>query len=1396
MRIDWHCIRPINGEQQKGFEEFVCQLARKEDIPNKNQFIRKGTPDAGVECFWILNDGTEWVWQAKYFTSSFGDSQWSQVDNSIKTIIEKHKRVTRIYIAIPVDPPDSREDGKVSMLEKWKIHIIKWSKWASDAKLKIEFIPWWNSDLIARLQKPENSGFILFWFDKESFTDEWFNQQIENSTLNLGNRYTPTLNFKLDIIKLFDGIAQDEKFIKQYHDKLDELLIKIKKIRYNIKDDFLSDRENKLEECCQFLENQYYILITSNEVKYDFNLTKKKLVEIIDIFSEMKNRMEVIKDPKSSDNDLLEYSLFFISHAFYYINEFIVFIDSASIKLYNTPFLLLDGEAGMGKSHLLADIANIRTKENKFSLLLLGQHFNNNDDPWSQILKMLHLRCNPDELLEALNSKAHTIGSRLIIFIDAINEGSGKTFWPDYLNGFIHRFSKYERLGLVLSTRSSYIKLFKSHIELLKDKIIRYTHDGFKNVEYEASKLFFESYGIESPNVPLLHPEFQRPLFLKLFCEGIKKSNLTKIPNGFQGITKIFDFYIQSINNRLSDPKNFNYTNSLNLVDIVIKILVKYKIENKLNYLPIEKAINLIIKVQREYNINGNLIDNLIDEGILSKDLYWNGKDYEEGIYIAYERLEDHLSAIAFLDNIPRENIEEEFKEKGHLFNFIKDDLSISRYKGIVESLSIQLPEKYGIELFELIDNSKENYQIAEAFVTSLLWRKNEPKLRKEVLNYINKTVLAFSGTSDYFWDTIIALSTNPNNYFNARKTHEILNKFSLADRDGWWTQTIHNWYNDNTSLKRLIDWAFSNSDKSHISDDSIELAAIMLSWFLVSTNRKLRDYATKALICLLEEKIHIVIRLLKLFEGINDPYIYERIYAVAYGCAMRTNRKGYLKELSNYIYKTIFNQEKVYPHVLLRDYARGVIEYSLFLGVELEIDTTKIRPPYRSDFPPIPSDEEIKKYEVDFESKNFKDHLWGRSFIIHSMEVEYTRDGKGAGYGDFGRYIFQSNFRFWDELKPVDFKNIAIKRIFDMGYNDEKHGKFDLNLSRNRTDRHYFTSERIGKKYQWIAMHELLAITADKYKMKAPWAAGDDIERIDFEGPWEPFIRDIDPTTVNRKNRDSIIDIQPDISYDNWDIENNEWLKIISDLPDPLKLINHESLEWIMLDGYMEHIEQKKLGEEQYSIPQKQFWYRIKSFFVKEQDFDAIITWLSDKNLMSMLPHSSDRYELFNREYYWSPGYAFIEKDYYGGDQVKYIYDQENQRNVGEVIITMDSYLWEAQYDFSKDGAIRLRKPCSILVNELKLNYQTNESYMYSNTGELICFDSSEGKTDHSCLYIKKRALYEFLLNKKHTIIWIVLGEKNIIGGHDTQKYGRWPVASGVYKIEEDKVVGITKLY
>ena len=58
VNVDWCSMRPLNGGRDKGFEEFCSQLARSE-VARRARFVRKGSPDAGVECYAIFGSGSE-----------------------------------------------------------------------------------------------------------------------------------------------------------------------------------------------------------------------------------------------------------------------------------------------------------------------------------------------------------------------------------------------------------------------------------------------------------------------------------------------------------------------------------------------------------------------------------------------------------------------------------------------------------------------------------------------------------------------------------------------------------------------------------------------------------------------------------------------------------------------------------------------------------------------------------------------------------------------------------------------------------------------------------------------------------------------------------------------------------------------------------------------------------------------------------------------------------------------------------------------------------------------------------------------------------------------------------------------------------------------------------------
>ncbi len=159
-------------------------------------------------------------------------------------------------------------------------------------------------------------------------------------------------------------------------------------------------------------------------------------------------------------------------------------------ELAASSALILRGNAGTGKTHLLCDVVKRRVDAHQPTVLLMGQRFVSNDAPWSQVLQHLDLAgLSAEEFIGALEASAQASGERALIAIDAINEGTGRTVWPTHLAAFLAQVERSPWLGVVLSVRSSYEDVvIPSEV---RDRALLVTHHGFREHEYDATKTFF-----------------------------------------------------------------------------------------------------------------------------------------------------------------------------------------------------------------------------------------------------------------------------------------------------------------------------------------------------------------------------------------------------------------------------------------------------------------------------------------------------------------------------------------------------------------------------------------------------------------------------------------------------------------------------------------------------------------------------------------------------------------------------------------------------------------------------------------------------------------------------------------------------------------------------------------
>lgn len=823
-------------------------------------------------------------------------------------------------------------------------------------------------------------------------------------------------------------------------------------------------------------------------------------------------------------------------------------------------------------------------------------------------------------------------------------------------------------------------------------------------------------------------------------------------------LPKVYEKYLAHIEKAVS--KRCGYNHAIKLVSKIINCLVDERINQSKAAirLPVEAVLTIVTELCKKWNVWYDVYSALLVEGVLTQGINYYGEEY---VYITYERLEDYFVAeriIAAFDTVS-------------IDRFVKEYSWILRRTDLLQFVWIVFAEQKSLELNSIFSNceDRENYKLRNAFLYSLLWRSDDT-ITDSTIEYINKEILQYEHSFTQFIDVLFALSTRQNHRLNAVHSYQFFEKRSMPDRDSKFIPAFDELFsNSDSSLNRLLNWGCYHSNHNPVDADTAELLSIILCWLLISPNNLIRDMATKALCSILRAHPGALISVMRRYETIDDPYIMERIYAVAFGCAVNSPVGDSLRELSIYVYNAVFDKDEVYPNILLRTYAKNIIDYAVHCGYlsEQDYQADKVQPPYKSCFPEIPSDVEIKQYSIDTSSPDFKKYHYAKNNILQSMKVEYSRDGKPGGYGDFGRYTFQSYFRAWPELHPMDLKNIAIKRIFDLGYDVEKHGEYDWSVRRSRYNER---GERIGKKYQWIAMYELAAKVSDNFPMKVPVDdLGEETIKM-YSESYQPNIRNIDPTVLVSpiQNKNSFLHGRyhlPNTTYQDW----LEGFNDVFSFQDAVRLC-YQGRMFILLEGSYNWWDKKKLGLEPYDLPRRNLWHQIRGYFVKHGDFDELVTCLNGQDFMGRwMPEVSGDYELYNKEYYWSDAYDFFKNPYYGNSEWVSISEfRHNVKFSGKLLLPVRWYCSERKGDtfISEDDAnLSWYKICGDIFDFLNLQYGCDQnSCMYDVDGNIVCFDSKELLGEELGYFIGEEELNNYLTQKNMHLVWTSLSEKRII--------------------------------
>ena len=1421
MNFNWYSIRAIDGSQAIGFEELIAQLARTETPPDA-RFERVGTQDAGVECYCVLEDGGEWGWQAKYFTSSLTSSQWRQIDDSVETALNKHPGLVRYFVCVPWDRSDARIPRQKSAMQRWEEHVSKWEGWAQNRCMNVEFLWWGSSELVERLSQPEQIGRLFFWFDERYFDRAWYDNRLKEAIDSAGRRYTPEIHVGLPIARDLELFGRTDAAVDS-----------IKALARDVRRDFRSvslSREEKEE--IRGKVNLFELSKSRDAILSSFADLRPKpigelpLADIVERVGEalaecdkldepLENLSREYPKPKEIDGRSPYHTnpyrnvLHLISRLRYRLQEISDSVKHAD-EIANGRVMILKGNAGTGKTHLLCDVANSRIKEGAPTVLLMGQQFTDSTEPWTQALQQLDMPrdTTAEQFIGALEASAQAADQRALLIIDAVNEGRGREIWPPSMNAFLTRVGKSPWIGVIFSVRSSYEESVIP--DNVRERAVSVTHTGFEGHEYDAVRIFSEQYDIEFPSTPILNPEFQNPLLLKIIFEGLEEAGERLIPRGFSGVTETFNLYLMAVNKRLSETLDYNWND--NLVRRSLESLVERMLE-------IDPTSGLLLRQQGEEVVNellpgrgfsDSLYRGLILEGVLAEDMAWHDGESSEVVRFAYERFTDHKIVDLLLQkHLDVNDPKAAFAEGGGLA-FISDRFRTP--PGILEAMCIQVPERTGQELVRLAPSLLDDaWSIGDAFLQSIVWRKPDA-FSDDTLNVLNELIQ--KGKVRDVFDTVLTVATIPEHYFNADSLDRTLRRRSMPDRDAWWSVYLHRaWQSGGGPVHRLVDWASSISTSDDVEDETVDLASTTLAWMFSASNRLVRDKATKALVSLLTGRTDATVRLLNRFGDVDDLYVRERVYAVVYGVVMRSQDAVGVGKLGQFVYETIFSSGNPPPHILLRDYARGVVERALYLNKDMAIDKVLLRPPYGSDWPRIPDDAELERLTPhwDDETAKWGTREWARNRIRASV----------MNYGDFQRYIIGANFNspgsshwlnkklneeMWrqqsGEFPGFDLRLIQryiVQRVFDLGWTVKRFGDFD-SISIMDQGRHTNQAERMGKKYQWIAYHEILAHMADNYQFSPEYKGSGEV----FQGAWQNICRDIDPSAVPLSsastaafNRNHPPTWWASLEYNNWQISLavKDWIADHSDFPALdknliVKVPAETKARWVNSYGWQrQHQLSSDIAE--YDSESRKIWLKTTAYLVPKGKADDFVEWVMSGRYWTneWVTGVQGIHDVFVGEHAWNQSYMQQYGEYDENPQ-EWIHPLGAVSVPAHTLIAIYSPKF-GNYDCSIDAdeSMSMYLPSQPIVKGCCLRWNGTGATYTDCEGEVAAFDPSTSETGPNALLLRIDVLEDYMDARELELCWTVIGAKEAIG--TTGRLCGWLEMFGAYVYRDGNVEG-----
>ena len=837
----------------------------------------------------------------------------------------------------------------------------------------------------------------------------------------------------------------------------------------------------------------------------------------------------------------------------------------------------------------------------------------------------------------------------------------------------------------------------------------------------------------------MLQPELSNPLYLKLVCETLKLRRLKRLPNGWFGLTPVINAFLSEKERQFAAEHGISAGAAI--VSGSLLAIANAIAETGNAALPWSDAQRVVNERRPQAGLLPVLewlvkADLLIEDGPMATEPLSG----ENVLRPAFERFGDFLIASELLPKVAPELLPTAISSHKNIQQLLATPSSVEANAGVIQALSILLPETAGVEIPDLIKDASVRDASLALSMRALSWRT--PDSFSHRTGSLTREALANQGWETM--DSLLAVSAHPSK-LDAYWTSALLASLPVATRDSVWCGYLHKRYEENGIVKRLTE-ATADIDLKRVDSETAARWSIILLWFTAAADRRVKDHATRAAIAIFRAHSAAILPLIEKLLDVDDDEIRERALLCAYGALIATRDKKALKPLAEALLKKYDAAPTLFQNAILRDHIRSIGELARQLKcLHARFDpliTSKRRP--GSDWLVSLSD------QAQLDS-------WRKSDGAVRFVARSCLDD------DFNHYSINCLSPWMHQMNKPAIGAWILKHVVEEfsieGASLDAYDEYMVSMGGGGRGKPGW-AERVGKKYQWIALYRLASHLHDNVERK--------------EDSWEPKPlrvplilikgRKLDPTlsrTILPEKkasecwwlRDGVdLAATKELDFVSW-VSKKDDLPLLETL---LQATEHVRQRWILLSAFPRWSEYQPNLE--HGTSYRDTWMHLRGYLAPRSQLKKTIKALERRNYFGgWLPDAGTYLYGFAGEYPWATAYN-TEPDSHRGA------GQKIRGSSIRLIHSSNEVAIEWEYDATLPSSIYLQVPTTKFFSQNDLWWNGSDGFATAD-GKTVFFDPRLVHGGPPTLLADINDLLPRLDKIGCQLVWTLLGEKRVLG-------------------------------